>query len=173
MEKLKKYTATFLLAFVCVCLIFCFYFNKFYPIKYDAEIEYASKSFNVEKKLIYSVIKAESGFDEKAKSNANAIGLMQLLENTAIFIADEIGFKGDIDLTNPSINIYLGTAYLNYLSNKFQTLRAVLCAYNAGEGTVMYWLYEDKDLKNIPYYETERYVKKVENNMRIYAIKLK
>lgn len=118
-------------------------------------------------RLVLSVIKAESGFDADATSNAGACGLMQVLPSTAAFIAQRNGIEG-YDLYRAEDNIRLGCLYLRYLEERFSDRTTVLAAYNAGEGTVRQWL-KNADysadgvrLFCIPYSETERYVKKIE-----------
>lgn len=92
--------------------------------------------------LIYSIIKAESNFDEKANSKAKAIGLMQLMENTATEISNEID---NIEIPQeqiyePETNIKLGTYYFSVLMNKYNNIGLALAAYNAGMGRVDGWI---------------------------------
>ena len=127
--------------------------------------------------LAFAVMKAESGFSEHAVSKAGAIGLMQLLPSTALYICElnHIEYHAE-RLTEGKYNVMLGCIYLNYLASRFFDVTTVLAAYNAGEGVVSTWLkntqYSDDGvhLKSIPYPETKRYVKKVLNYQKIYAI---
>lgn len=121
--------------------------------------------------LVYAVIKAESGFREDARSSAGAVGLMQLLPSTAEFVCRKEGKTFYPErLTEGSYNVELGCAYLRYLFGRFKEERAVLAAYNAGEGAVRDWLSQagTAELREIPYPETARYVKKVEKFRKIY-----
>ena len=127
--------------------------------------------------LAYSVIKAESGFSERAMSDAGAIGLMQLMPSTAQFVCEQNQIEFDAKrLYEGDYNVMLGCLYLNYLLTRFPNEKTALAAYNAGEGIVASWLknseYSDDgvQLKSIPYPETNRYVKKVLNYRKIYAI---
>lgn len=129
----------------------------------------------VECSLVYSVMKAESGFDENAISPAGAIGLMQLMPATAEFVCRMNGLEYHYDrLKEGEYNTKLGCLYLEYLLNRFESEETALAAYNAGEGTVSEWLKkrefspDGKSLELIPYEETARYVKKVENFRKKY-----
>ena len=131
----------------------------------------------VDPSLVYAMMKAESGFDEKAQSRAGAVGLMQLLPSTARFICmrNSVPFNEEM-LFDGSYNTRLGTLYIRYLSKKFPVMDTMLAAYNAGEGVVSDWLSDEnlsKDgttLSRIPYPETARYLKKVKNFKKIYEI---
>lgn len=87
--------------------------------------------------LVYAVVKAESGFDERAVSRAGAMGLMQLLPATAEFVCAREGtvFCEEL-LLDGKYNVGIGCKYLKYLLGKFPNEQTALCAYNAGEGTV-------------------------------------
>ncbi len=129
----------------------------------------------VECSLVYSVMKAESGFDENALSSAGAIGLMQLMPATAEFVCRMNRLEYDVSwLKKGDYNTELGCLYLAYLLNRFENEETALAAYNAGEGTVADWLKnskfssDGKSLERIPYEETARYVKKVEKFRKKY-----
>ncbi|MGN1077115.1 MAG: lytic transglycosylase domain-containing protein [Candidatus Gallimonas sp.] len=125
--------------------------------------------------LVYAVIKAESGFNERALSSAGAVGLMQLKPSTAEFICkrSKIDYREDL-LFKGEYNVRLGCMYLFYLLDRFPAEETAVAAYNAGEGTVSLWLqnpqYSDdgRSLKEIPYSETRAYVKKVLKFRKIY-----
>ena len=127
--------------------------------------------------LVFSIIKAESGFSEDAVSSAGAVGLMQLMPSTAKFVCEQnnIPFNAE-QLNDGEYNAMLGCIYLNYLQSRFEDTETVVAAYNAGEGIVSLWLknteYSDDGihLKSIPYGETKNYVKKVLRYQKIYAI---
>lgn len=138
----------------------------FYPLKYQEEISEYSKEFGVDMALVYATIKVESNFNEKAVSDKNAIGLMQIKKETGEYIATLLADK-DFDLLDKKTNIRYGTFYLKYLSEKFTNFNAMVCAYNAGEGKVTEWLKDNsksKDgvsLTSIPYKETENYLTRI------------
>ncbi len=125
--------------------------------------------------LVYSVMKAESGFEEDAKSKAGAVGLMQILPATAEFVCELSGIPFEAErLTEGEYNVRLGCAYLHYLLGKFECEETALCAYNAGEGTVSGWLKDPaysrdgRTLGKIPYEETAEYVKKIGRYWKFY-----
>ena len=134
---------------------------------YAAHIKNYSTANDLNPALVAALIKAESGFDKNAKSDKGAVGLMQLMPETAEFIAGKVGYNGKINLKSPDCNIYLGTEYLAYLSEKFEDETTVLCAYNAGEGRVSLWLSDEKyssdgvTLYYIPFVETRKYVERI------------
>ncbi len=157
-----------------------------YPIKYEDIVEKYSTKYEVDKYLIYAIIKAESNFDDKATSSKEAKGLMQLMPNTAKDIAktfdsnEEVNFenlsKEEIlnKLLDPKLNINLGTKYISLLINKYKSIELALVAYNAGSGNVDNWIEQgilDKDgtnIENVPYKETNNYVRKILRDYKIY-----
>ncbi|MCI8499813.1 MAG: lytic transglycosylase domain-containing protein [Clostridia bacterium] len=144
-----------------------------FPRRYGAAAEQSA----IEPALAYAVMKAESGFNEHAKSKAGAIGLMQLKPSTAEFVCMRSNLVFEPHrLEEGAYNALLGCRYLQYLTEKFSVLETVIAAYNAGEGTVSKWL-EEKEysddgqkLNKIPYEETRRYVKKVFRYCKVYRI---
>jgi soluble lytic murein transglycosylase len=113
------------------------------------------------------VIEAESKFNSNARSDAGAIGLMQLTPGTAKGIAQYTGgsrFRIS-DLTNPDINIRYGAWYLGHLMSKYRSERLALAAYNAGQENVDSWR---KAHVGIQFAETRDYINKVERLKKIY-----
>ena len=137
-----------------------------YPLKYKTEVTRASEEFELDKFLIFSMIKTESGFKESAESDKGAIGLMQITEKTGEYIAEKLGVT-DYDLKKAEDNIYFGCYYLKYLITRFKSTDVALCAYNAGEGNVSLWLLDERysldgvTLNEVPFKETKEYVEKV------------
>lgn len=148
---------------------------RLFPIKYEKFVEKYSEEYELNKYLVLGVIYAESGFNEKAHSGL-ARGLMQLTDETAVWIAGKIGigYEGNM-AEDPETNIKMGCYYLSYLIKKYENTETALAAYNAGMGNVSKWL-EDanyskdgKTLFNVPYAETEKYVKRVKLFTYIYS----
>ena len=113
------------------------------------------------------MIEAESKFDAGARSNAGAVGLMQLTPGTAKGIALYTGghnFRLS-DLTNPEINVRYGAWYLRHLLNRYGDERLALAAYNAGEDNVDRW---QREHVGIQFSETRHYVDRVERLKKIY-----
>lgn len=147
-----------------------------YRQDYAEYVEKYAKENNVDPLLIYAIIKAESNFDDKAVSNKGATGLMQLMENTAKEVAiNEFDEEVTEDsLCDPETNIRLGVKYFADLMEIFQEEAVALAAYNAGMGTVQGWIDEGiiksdgSDIENIPYNETNMYVRKILKDYDIY-----
>lgn len=146
-----------------------------YPQKYSEYVEKYAKEYSVDKELIYAMIKAESNFKEEAISNKEAVGLMQILESTAYEVAEEL--ENEItkeEISNPEINICLGTKYISNLIKKYGNIELAVASYNAGIGNVDEWIENGKiekdgtDIENIPFKETNNYVRKVLRDYKIY-----
>lgn len=146
-----------------------------YPKKYEEYVSKYAEEYNIEENLIYAVIKAESNFDENAVSNKEAQGLMQLMNTTANEVAQKVNIEitGDM-IKEPEYNIMLGTKYLSMMVDKYNNIELALTAYNAGSGTVDKWISEGilkedgTDIENIPYKETNNYVRKILRDYKIY-----
>lgn len=167
-SNLTKFFNVILSLLICLILLLLI-FNYHYGTKaYDEIIEEASAIFYVEKCLIKAIVRAESNFNKRVVSDKGASGLMQILPKTFDYVKALYGlsYLSD-DIFDPKTNIFVGTAYLNYLFNKFKTEREVLAAYNAGEGNVLTWLtsneysLDGKTLNYIPFAKTAKYVEKV------------
>ena len=146
-----------------------------YPLEYENEIVTYAEEFGLDKHLVMGIISAESGFDKDALSIKNAVGLMQIKEETAKWCVQRLGIKEDIsDLSDVKVNIRIGCAYLNYLMGLFENEETAVAAYNAGLGNVRKWLEKEeysKDgttLSKIPFVETEKYVERVFSRKKTY-----
>ena len=179
--NLKKILKFFIVLIVIVAILIVIFANKntimkmFYIIKYSEYVEKYSKEYVVDKYLIYACIKAESNFNEKAESKKGAKGLMQLMDSTGQEIAKGLNMKIDNDdLFEPEINIKLGTKYVSRMLQKYENTELALAAYNAGSGNVDSWINSGKikadgsDAENIPFKETNNYVRKILKDYRIY-----
>lgn len=161
------------LLFAAVFTGSCIERTFFYPTEYKKEVIAASDRFGTDKILIFSVINAESGFDKNTVSKKGAIGLMQIMPETAVFIAGKLGIK-TYDLFDPETNILFGSYYLNYLLSRFGDTITAVAAYNAGEGNVAKWLKvkeysaDGTTLKSVPYPETSAYIEKIKKSLKKY-----
>jgi len=128
--------------------------------KFDEIIDKASKSFNIDKNLIRSVILTESAANPKAMSSANAKGLMQLIDSTAT----DMNVK---NVWNPEDNIFGGTKYLSKMLKQFDgDIDKTLAGYNAGPGNVQ--KYDGVP----PFEETKNYINRVKGYMKYWENKL-
>jgi soluble lytic murein transglycosylase len=145
-----------------------FYLRARYPLAYEHIIRGHAANHDLDPALLAAVVYVESGFDPNATSAAGAIGLMQLLPDTAKGIALRTG--GDrfvvADLRDPEINIRYGSWYLDHLEEKYGDLRLALAAYHAGQGNVDHWRAERL---GIPFAETREYVDEIERLRLVYA----
>ena len=138
-----------------------------YPLEYRSEIEKASEEFNVPIERICAVIYVESRFDPSVTSPVGARGLMQIMPATFKDIQKALKTDyTDDDLYDPAVNIRAGTYYLSYLYKILGDWELVHAAYNAGIGNVWSWLDDERYSKDgrlidIPFSETENYLKKV------------
>lgn len=151
--------------------------RQIYPKEYSEYVEKYAKEYGVDPLLIFSIIKAESNFDKEAKSSSGAKGLMQLMEATATEIANKIDepLVEQESLLEPEKNIMIGTKYYAELLEMYDgNMLLALTAYNAGIGNVNGWIdsgiikKDGSDIENIPYKETNMYVRKIINNYKMY-----
>jgi soluble lytic murein transglycosylase-like protein len=113
-----------------------------------AHIERVAARHRLEPALVHAVITAESGYNPIAVSEDGAIGLMQVLPDTAEEYTD-------IDLCDPLKNIEVGARHLSRLLYKYRNISHALAAYNAGEGTMK------RQRRAVTYLETRKYVVRV------------
>ncbi|MFC3802562.1 lytic transglycosylase domain-containing protein [Cohnella sp. GCM10012308] len=142
-----------------------------YPIQYQKEIQSNADRYAVDPRLIAAVIRVESNFEPNAVSPKGAIGIMQIMPDTAEWILKQDDF-GSITAKlageRADAGIRLGSWYLKELLRQFDgDAVKSLAAYNAGPGKVKQWLRDGKwdgreeTISDIPYGETRRYVQKV------------
>ena len=153
------------------------FLKKIYKLEYSEYVYKYSEENNLDPFLVFSIIKAESNFERNINSSSGAIGLMQLMESTAVEMANEIGEEVVVKeaLYNPQINIKIGTSYYAYLVKRYDGNKELaLAAYNAGMGNVDSWIKNEiikedgSDLENIPFKETNNYVRKIIRDYKIY-----
>ncbi|MCL2256220.1 MAG: lytic transglycosylase domain-containing protein [Firmicutes bacterium] len=137
-----------------------------YPTRFTNYIEKYSQEFNVDFHLVQAVIWTESKMRPNAVSHAGAVGLMQLMPSTAKWVAEKLGVEfSDDKLFEPDFNIKIGTFYLSFLLERFDTQNA-LAAYNAGQANVFRWIAENRS--EIPFRETRDFVQRVNRAKRVY-----
>jgi soluble lytic murein transglycosylase len=139
-----------------------------YPLEYEHIVRGHASRYELDPALVAAVIYRESKFDADAESSSGAIGLMQLLPDTALGIAsftEGNRFRVD-DLYDPEINVRYGSFYLRRLLRKYDDERLALAAYNAGQANVDEWLAEGGE---IGFAETREYVDDVLEARDLYA----
>ena len=153
------------------------YVYLLFPLDFYEDVETASQKWQVDKALIFSIIRQESAFNVRARSPADAFGLMQLIPSTAKQTAqkNKIPYRNFRDLYRPSKNILLGTAYVKFLLKQYnKSFPFSVSAYNAGSTPVNKWKEELREfdtlewIENIPYEETRTYVRLLIRNYIFY-----
>ena len=180
MARKQKVTLSIFIIIIVLLLIVVggyLFLTSRYPLKYEELILKYAKQYDLDPYFVCAVIWTESKFDPDAESSKGAIGLMQILPDTGEWIAGKIkmeGFSAE-KLTDPETNIRLGCWYLSYLEDKFDgDITNIAAGYNAGPAKVEQWLKDEKyssdgkRLENIPYEETENYVKRERQSYEIY-----
>lgn len=145
------------------------YWQALYPLPFLNSIITWSKTRELNPLLVMALIRQESRFQPRIRSAVGATGLMQVMPETATWIAEQIKIPR-YTLDNPNDNLKLGTWYLNYTHQEYQgnSLLAV-ASYNAGPGNVADWVKPglgdpDAFVEAIPFPETQGYVKAVFEN---------
>lgn len=149
---------------------------QLYPIKFEEQVYKYSEELDIDPMLTFAIIKTESNFKENAKSSSGAMGLMQLMERTAKEQARKLNIEYSKEiLYDAEINLKIGLNYFNTLLDYYnQNYILAFTAYNAGLGNVQKWINEGtikpdgSDIENIPFKETNMYVRKIIKNYEIY-----
>jgi soluble lytic murein transglycosylase len=140
-----------------------------FPLDYWPLIERHSKANGLDPYLMAALIAQESTFTADVRSSANAYGLMQLLPATGRVYSRKVGlgrFSSGM-LTQPEANIRMGMLYFKELSDRLGGAHLALASYNAGPSKVVQWaaerpgLPQDEFIDDIPYPETQNYVKRI------------
>jgi soluble lytic murein transglycosylase len=139
-----------------------------YPLRYEQIVTTHARNYDLDPSLLAAVIYTESKFDAGARSEAGALGLMQLLPETAKGIAVRTGGAKFVvaDLFVPEVNVRYGSWYLRNLLDRYGDERTALAAYHAGQGNVDEWRRRGV---GIQFPETRSYVEKVERVKEVYA----
>jgi soluble lytic murein transglycosylase len=152
------------------------YARERYPLRYASIVRGHAQHYHLDPALLAAVIYTESKFNAHSVSSAGAVGLMQLLPDTAKGIALHTGGSGFVisDLDDPEINVRYGAWYLEHLQEKYESrpnaTDLALAAYNAGQGQVDHWLAETPPGSpvHIGFAETRAYVARVHQLQAIY-----
>jgi soluble lytic murein transglycosylase len=150
--------------------------DVFYPLSNWNEIKYWAGQRRLDPFQVAGLIRQESVFNPRARSGANAFGLMQLVIPTAQVMARKYGSQGSVSvdaLYQPPFNIELGTAYMRDMFDKYGKIEFVAVAYNAGPNRVPQWRATlpseiDEFVEAIPFKETKGYVQGIIRNSAQY-----
>lgn len=151
------------------------FMKKVYVQTYREYVYPYAEENEVDPLLVFAIIKAESNFKPDAISKSNAKGLMQLMDATAEDVAKKANINFELEqLYEPEMNIRLGVIYFSNLMKKYKNVTLALTAYNAGSGNVDKWIEngtiqkDGSDAENIPFKETNNYVRKILRDYEIY-----
>ena len=144
-----------------------------YPIAYEDEIRKYAAQYDVDPLLVAAIIRVETNFQAGRESRKGAIGVMQLMPETATWAMEQLKMNDRWSLdelkNTADPNILIGTWYLKSLHKQFnENWIAAIAAYNAGPGNVNKWIRNkvwdgsyDTAKQQIPYGETKLYVQRV------------
>lgn len=173
----KKIAAVLIVAigFVALYNNVLWFMKYLYPLNYREHIVKYAKEYGMDPYMIAAVIKVESGFSPNVVSDKGAVGLMQIMPDTAKWAAEKMNMKDFKieELMIPETNIKIGTWYLAELLEEFnKDSTLALAAYNGGRGNVQEWI-KSGVLKEsmedaIPFAETKSFVLKVKKAYKWY-----
>lgn len=147
-----------------------------YPFAYWSVVSEVSRQHNIDPFVLLAIMREESRYDPEARSVSGALGLMQLMPQTAYLLNREakVHIADKNMIHDVRVNITIGGYYLKTLLAEFKNLSIALAAYNAGHEKVRDWLRNgkykayDEFIEDIPFDETRNYVKKVLMSYNIY-----
>jgi soluble lytic murein transglycosylase len=175
-KKRRKVRGRFFLFLLLIVLAAMFlrseWMNRWmYPIHYVQDIRISSENYNIDPHLIAAIIRVETNYKTGLESRKGAVGIMQVMPDTADWIVQQGGFTNltlDMLMNRADIGIEVGTWYLRSLHKQFDNnMVAVIAAYNAGPGKVNKWLADGtwdgrlETVDRVPYGETRHYVQRV------------
>ena len=186
---MKKFLKTLVLLFLlCVALLALppvrrQVEQRLYPRKYNDLVEQYAAEYDLDPLLVYSFIRTESGFDPQATSTVDARGLMQMTEETFIWLRSKIAPDEGLlfaNLYDPETSIRFGCYYLHLCMERYNgDVATAAAAYHSGWGTVDALLQmeehsaDGETLQGFPYSQMNHYVKKITScyarYQRIYA----
>ncbi|MEW5825963.1 MAG: lytic transglycosylase domain-containing protein [Candidatus Bipolaricaulota bacterium] len=156
MRRLSRRVVFVGLAACSVLFLGAMAFRVLYPIAHVDLVVREASLRGLDPALVMAVIRAESRFRSDARSARGALGLMQLMEETACAVAADLGTPIQ-DLLDPETNVRLGTEYLRDMLDRFGDVSTALMAYNAGPTRVAEW----RKTGEAPFSETAAYVRRV------------
>lgn len=146
-----------------------------YPRVFEEDLAQTAAQAGLDLDVLYGLVRQESGFARDVVSHAGAVGLAQIMPGTAREHSAKLGMAG-YDLTDPSDNLRLGGAYINWMQRNLDSMYGVLLGYNGGPTRVRRWRRQWQDLppelfvEAVPYRETRNYVKQILTGACVYAV---
>jgi peptidoglycan lytic transglycosylase len=149
-----------------------------FPLDYWDSIQRRARQHKLDPYIVAALIAQESSFQPEVRSAANAYGLMQIVPGTGRRLARSLGirYRGVNTLVNAEVNVRMGTLHFARLIEQFGGVHLALAAYNAGESRVVRWMAErpgldrDEFIDDIPFPETQNYVKKILGTAEDYRV---
>lgn len=150
-----------------------------YPRKYEALVDQWAETYGLDPLLVDAFIRTESGFDPQATSTVDARGLMQMTEETFIWLRSKIapdeGLTFD-ELYDPDVSIRFGCYYIHLCMERYGgDVATAAAAYHSGWGTVDNLLRmeehssDGQTLKGFPYNQMHHYVEKITASYAVYT----
>ena len=186
-QKRLRRLAVLLVLAVCAALLLPGLWKRaermLYPRKYEALVERWADTYDLDPLLVDAFIRTESGFDPQATSTVDARGLMQMTEETFIWLRSKIAPDEGLlfaNLYDPETSIRFGCYYLHLCMERYNgDVATAAAAYHSGWGTVDALLQmeehsaDGETLQGFPYNQMNHYVKKITScyarYQRIYA----
>nr|WP_090981656.1 lytic transglycosylase domain-containing protein [Paenibacillus sp. CF384] len=173
MRKLRRRVILIItLAFVVLLFVRSEWMSHWmYPIHFREDIVISADNYKLEPHLVAAIIRVETNYKTGVVSRKGAIGVMQLMPDTANWIIQKGGF-GKISTeaisNRADVSIEIGTWYLHALNQQFDgNMYTVIAAYNAGPGNVSRWLADGtwdgrlETVDQVPFGETRHYIQRV------------
>lgn len=183
--NVKKLLNSLVLVFLLVLGVLCLppvrtrMEKAFYPCKYSALVEQYAAEYDLDPLLVYSFIRTESGFDPAATSSVNARGLMQMTEETFLWMRSKIAAGENVtfdDLYDPAVSLRYGCYYLHLCLQRYNgDVATAAAAYHSGWGTVDTLLQMEEHstdgvtLQGFPYNQMHHYVEKITACYAVYT----
>ena len=183
--NVKKLLNSLVLVFLLVLGVLCLppvrtrMEKAFYPCKYSALVEQYAAEYDLDPLLVYSFIRTESGFDPAATSSVNARGLMQMTEETFLWMRSKLAAGENVtfdDLYDPAVSLRYGCYYLHLCLQRYNgDVATAAAAYHSGWGTVDTLLQMEEHsadgvtLQGFPYNQMYHYVEKITACYAVYT----
>ena len=181
-RRLLRLVSLFLVVIVAVCAVppLCNRAEQFlYPRKYEQLVEKWATAYELDPLLVYAFIRTESGFDPQATSTVDARGLMQMTEETFIWLRSKIAPDESLtfdELYDPDVSIRFGCYYIHLCMERYGgDVATAAAAYHSGWGTVDNLLRmeehssDGQTLKGFPYNQMHHYVEKITASYAVYT----